>query len=74
MLPGNDIPAIREYVVKTINGTEGFNTEYFEIVDDAQLIPVNSVKELVPGKKYYGCIALKAGSIRLIDNIEISLR
>jgi len=74
MIPGNDIPDVREYVVKTINGTEGFNTEYFEIVDDAQLIPVNSVKELVPGKKYFGCIALKAGSIRLIDNIEITLR
>lgn len=74
MLPGNDISAVREYVVKTINSTEGFNTEYFEIVDDAQLIPVNSLKELVPGKKYFGCIALKAGSIRLIDNIEITLR
>jgi pantoate--beta-alanine ligase len=74
MIQANDIPAIKEYVVKTINDTVGFNTEYFEIVDEAQLIPVNSLKELVPGKKYYGCIALKAGSIRLIDNIEITLR
>jgi pantoate--beta-alanine ligase len=74
MLPGNEISAVREYVVKTINGTEGFNIEYFEIVDDAQLIPVKTLKELVPGKKYFGCIALKAGRIRLIDNIEISLR
>jgi pantoate--beta-alanine ligase len=74
MIQANDIPAIKEYVVKTINDTVGFNTEYFEIVDEAQLIPVNSLKELVPGKKYYGCIALKAGNIRLIDNIEITLR
>jgi pantothenate synthetase len=25
------------------------------------------------GKRYYGCIAVKAGKIRLIDNIEIPL-
>jgi pantothenate synthetase len=25
------------------------------------------------GKKYFGCIAVKAGKIRLIDNIEIPL-
>jgi pantothenate synthetase len=25
------------------------------------------------GKKYYGCIAVKAGKIRLIDNIEFPL-
>jgi hypothetical protein len=26
---------------------------------------------MVPEKKYYGCIALKAGKIRLIDNIRM---
>jgi pantothenate synthetase len=25
------------------------------------------------GKKYFGCIAVKAGKIRLIDNIEFPL-
>jgi pantothenate synthetase len=25
------------------------------------------------GKRYFGCIAVKAGKIRLIDNIEIPL-
>jgi len=74
MIPGNEIAVVREYVEKTINGTEGFNVEYFEIVDDAGLVPVKDLKDFVPGKKYYGCIALRAGSIRLIDNIEISLQ
>lgn len=74
MIPDNEISAVKKYVEKTINGTEGFNIEYFEIVDDAQLIPVKTLRELVHGKKYFGCIALKAGRIRLIDNIEITLR
>ena len=73
MMRGNEVPAVKEYVTKTINGTQGFIIEYFEIVDDAELIPVNSRKDFVPGKKYFGCIALRAGRIRLIDNIEISL-
>lgn len=74
MVASNEISAVRDYVVKTINGTEGFDTEYFDIVDDERLIPVKYLKELVPGKKYFACIALKAGRVRLIDNIEISLR
>jgi pantoate--beta-alanine ligase len=73
MLPGNDITAVKEYVAKTINGTAGYSFEYFEIVDDAQLGPVQSREDFVPGKRYFGCIAVRAGNIRLIDNIEISL-
>jgi pantoate--beta-alanine ligase len=74
MLPGNEVEAVREYVAGKINSTEGFSLEYFEIVDDADLIPLKTLKDIVPGKKYFGCIALKAGRIRLIDNIEISLQ
>jgi pantoate--beta-alanine ligase len=74
MIPGNEISLVKEYVTKTINSTEGFNLEYFEIVDDEGLVPVRSVKDFVAGKRYYGCIALRAGRIRLIDNIKITLR
>lgn len=74
MLPENEVDAVKEYVFTTINTTSGFSIEYFEIVDDAELAPVKTLKDFVPGKKYFGCIALKAGRIRLIDNIEISLR
>ena len=49
------------------------SVEYFEIVDDIQLIPVKTKKEFTKGRHYFGCIAVKAGKIRLIDNIEFRL-
>jgi pantoate--beta-alanine ligase len=73
MIRENDIPEIRKFVEKSINSTDGFTLEYFEIVDDTELIPVNRRTEMKTGRKYYGCIAIKAGKIRLIDNIIIGL-
>jgi len=52
---------------------EGFHVEYFEIVDDRELKCVNKKNEMKPGKRYFGCIAVRAGKIRLIDNIEFPL-
>jgi pantoate--beta-alanine ligase len=68
-----DISDLKTYVRKTIQDIKGFNIEYFEIVDDIELIPVTRKAEMVKGKRYFGCIAVKAGKIRLIDNIEIPL-
>jgi pantoate--beta-alanine ligase len=65
---------IREFVADRINMIPGFNLEYFEIVEENTLKPVRSRKDMGPDKKYYGCIALFAGEVRLIDNIEIGLR
>jgi len=65
---------IKEFVADRINMIPDFRLEYFEIVEDATLKPVASVWEMSPEKNYYGCIALWAGEVRLIDNIEISLR
>jgi pantoate--beta-alanine ligase len=73
MISECDIPEIRKFVKESINGTKGLTLEYFEIVDDTELIPVSRKKEMMPWKKYYGCIAIKAGKIRLIDNIIIGL-
>lgn len=73
MAPKNEINILKEFVTTTINKTRGFTVEYFEIVDDTELIPLKSKKEVRNGIKYFGCIAVKAGKIRLIDNIEISL-
>ena len=42
------------------------NLEYFEIVDELTLLPCTDWSQ--PGKKV-GCIAVYAGSVRLIDNI-----
>jgi pantoate--beta-alanine ligase len=73
MLKDHDIPYIKAYVKNNIEKAAGFNLEYFEIADDKELKPVVSVVEMQKGKRYYGCIAVKAGKIRLIDNIEIPL-
>lgn len=68
-----EIPRIKSFVENTINKEEGFRVEYFEIVDDIELIPVKTRAEMIKGKRYYGCIAVMAGNIRLIDNIEFKL-
>jgi pantoate--beta-alanine ligase len=73
MIRGNDIPEIKKYVIGNINERAGFETEYFEIADEMELRTAESRKEMETGKKYYGCIAVKAGKIRLIDNIEFPL-
>ena len=73
MIIKRDIPEVKRFVEKSINSTEGFAIEYFEIVDDTELIPVSRKEEMTPDNHYYGCIAVKAGKIRLIDNIEIGL-
>jgi pantoate--beta-alanine ligase len=65
---------IKDFVADRINMIPDFSLEYFEIVEDATLRPVTSLWEMSPEKSYYGCIALRAGEVRLIDNIEISLR
>ncbi len=65
---------IREFVTDRINMIPGFHIEYFEIVKDVTLTPARSRSEMSPDKTYYGCIALYAGEVRLIDNTEIRLR
>ncbi len=73
MIKNNEISAIRKYVYETIDKVSGFKVEYFEIVDDVELIPVENKADIDRNKRYYGCIAVKAGRIRLIDNIEFQL-
>jgi pantoate--beta-alanine ligase len=73
MLKNHDIAEIKSFVNNSINKIPGFDVEYFEIVDDIGLFPVNKKSEMKKGKCYFGCIAVKAGKIRLIDNIEIGL-
>ena len=67
-----DIPEIISFVVMSINSIPGFSLEYFEVVDDSELIPVRKKEDIKPDMQYYGCIAVKAGKIRLIDNIKIA--
>lgn len=73
MVTNHDIPFIKDFVKKTIENKENFKVEYFEIADERELKTVASVNERRKGVRYYGCIAVKAGNIRLIDNIEFPL-
>jgi pantoate--beta-alanine ligase len=73
MIADHNIPEIKKFVCDTINNVPGFEVEYYEIVDDMELIPVNSRSGMSKNNRYFGCIAVKAGRIRLIDNVEIGL-
>jgi pantoate--beta-alanine ligase len=73
MIAEHDIPEIKTFVENSINNIEGFKVEYFDIVDDTDLIPVSRRSEMQKDKQYFGCIAVKSGKIRLIDNIGFGL-
>jgi pantoate--beta-alanine ligase len=73
MFKDNEIKTIKTFVEETINRVPGFKTEYFEIADDVELIPLSSKSEIRKDLKYFGCIAVVAGKVRLIDNIEFEL-
>lgn len=73
MLRKNDIPEIKDFVKKEIERSGNFVLEYFEIVDEMELIPLKRKSEMMDSRKYYGCIAVRAGRIRLIDNIRVLL-
>jgi pantoate--beta-alanine ligase len=73
MIKSSDITEIKSFVTDNINSVPGFVVEYFEIVDDIDLIPLSKKNEMRKDKRYFGCIAVVAGKIRLIDNIEIGL-
>jgi pantoate--beta-alanine ligase len=64
------IEKLKEWVIIKINDNPELNIEYFEIVDDTYLMPVKSWEEPVVK---YGCVAVKVGKIRLIDNIKYNL-
>jgi pantoate--beta-alanine ligase len=66
----NSVAQVKEFVVNQVNATRLLRVEYFEIVGDITLMPVESWSQ--PGIKV-GCIAVYAGKIRLIDNIIFDL-
>lgn len=61
------IEKLIEWVIDTINKNPELTVEYFEIVDDVELQPVNSWNSPV---NKVGCVAVKVGAVRLIDNIR----
>jgi len=65
---------LKDHVSSQIEKIPGFKIEYFEIVEEETLTPLVSLDDASAGKHYYGCIALFAGVVRLIDNMEFRLR
>ena len=63
------VAELKQWVIDQINANEFLNVEYFEIVDDVELMQVNNWNEK---SNKVGCIAVKAGNIRLIDNIRFN--
>lgn len=59
---------LRESIINRINSNPELEVEYFEIVDGFELKPVSSWES---SPLIYGCIAVKLGSIRLIDNYKL---
>jgi pantoate--beta-alanine ligase len=60
------VEELKKWVIDEIESKSELKVEYFEIVDDTYLQPIDSWEE--PLVKV-GCIAVYAGEIRLIDNI-----
>lgn len=63
------IEEIKVFVINKLNRSPFLNVEYFEIVDENTLMPVKDPSQ--KGRKI-GCIAVKVGEVRLIDNIYFS--
>jgi pantoate--beta-alanine ligase len=62
-----NVKELQEWVIKRINKNPELRVEYFEIVDNIELMPIKSWEE---EKEKYGCIAVYVGKVRLIDNIK----
>ena len=61
------VDVLKNWVIATINQDSQLRVEYFEIVEDVNLQAVKSWDE--PTSKV-GCITVKVGNVRLIDNIR----
>ena len=70
----DDLATLEARISSVIDATPGFKTEYFDLVDDRSLQSVKVETALNPELKYYGCIAVFAGEVRLIYNIELSFQ
>jgi pantoate--beta-alanine ligase len=64
------VEALISETIRFVEEDRNLRVEYFEIVNDTNLLPVSNWIE--PGGKR-GCIAVFAGQVRLIDNMDFSL-
>lgn len=59
---------LRQMIINHFDANENFRLEYFEIVDDRNLQPIENWNDSVGT---VACIAVWMGEVRLIDNIRI---
>lgn len=70
LIHSQSIPEIENYVEKTINNNPFLKLEYFQYVESDSL---HQIRQFTPEVPVNACIAVFAGKLRLIDNIEIIL-
>ncbi len=61
------VKELTDRVVQEINSDPFLEVEYFQVVDSLTLMPIEKWSETVNKQ---GCIAVKVGKVRLIDNIK----
>ena len=59
----------KKWVINTLNKILHLTVEYFEIIDDTELEAIETWHDK---EGITGCIAVKTGNIRLIDNVRFS--
>ena len=64
------VDEVKEFVLNRFESEALLNVEYFEIVDENTLMPIQRWSD--PGIKI-GCIAVQAGKVRLIDNLIFNI-
>ena len=63
------VEKLAKWVIETINKNPFLTVEYFEVVDNKQLQPINNWDE---ENTKVGCVAVFCGKVRLIDNIILN--
>ncbi len=58
------VKEVEQKVIDTVNAIDGLEVEYYSIVDQSTLLPVDSFAHAI------GCITVYCGPVRLIDNIK----
>ncbi|MBQ7530386.1 MAG: pantoate--beta-alanine ligase [Paludibacteraceae bacterium] len=62
--PNASVHDVQQRVIDDINAVPGLEVEYYEIVDQATLLPTDTFRNAI------GCVTVYCGPVRLIDNIK----
>ena len=69
-VPEKEVDEVVNWVIDSLNKVPQLHVEYYEIVDEATLQPIQSWND---SDNPIGCIAVFCGEIRLIDNIKYEI-